>query len=278
VSNLLPRIEFGLQSLVRRQRACPFCDGRDHRVVARKRAVFRIRRCAACHLYFTDPIYRSFVGDLYGALYNAEGSTTSVPDEETLAEWKATRFAGSDKHCAEQLQALRRLGAGRRLLEVGSSWGYFVYQAQAAGFAAVGVEPGEWRRAFGVRELGVDVRPSFDFVRETGFDVVYSAHTLEHVTDPAQFLADCRRVLRGDGILAIEVPHFDLEAMGPDVLSIMGAVHPLGLSQSFFRTALPRAGFSCVGLYDAWDAVPFSPMAAARPGNLIAIARKTRTV
>ena len=62
--NLLPRIEFGLQALVRRQRACPFCGGRDHRVVARKRGVLRIRRCADCHLYFTDPIYRSFVGDL----------------------------------------------------------------------------------------------------------------------------------------------------------------------------------------------------------------------
>ena len=273
--NLLPRIEFGLQSLVRRQRACPFCGGRDHRVVARKRGVLRIRRCAGCHLYFTDPIYRSFVGDLYGGLYRAEGSTTRVPDGRTLAEWKATQFAGSDKHCADQLQALGRLGAGRQLLEVGSSWGYFLYQARGAGFQATGVEPGEWRRAFGVRELGVDIRSSMDDVHETDFDVVYCAHTLEHLTDPARFFADCGRVLRDDGLLAIEVPHFDLEAMGPGVLPIMGAVHPLGLSQSFFRAALPRAGFTCVGMFDAWTAVPASPMTAARPGNLIVIARKS---
>ena len=114
-----------------------------------------------------------------------------------------------------------------------------------------------------------------DDVHETGFDVVYCAHTLEHLTDPARFFADCGRVLRDDGLLAIEVPHFDLEAMGPGVLPIMGAVHPLGLSQSFFRAALPRAGFTCVGMFDAWTAVPASPMTAARPGNLIVIARKS---
>ncbi len=275
MSNLLPRIEFGLQSLVRRQRACPFCDGLDHAVVARKRGIFRIRRCAACHLYFTDPIYRSYVGDLYGALYRAEGSTTRVPDGATLAEWKATQFAGSDKHCAEQLQALRRLGVGRKLLEVGSSWGYFLYQAQGAGFLAVGVEPGSWRRAFGVRELGVDIRPSMDDIHETNVDVVYCAHTLEHLSEPARFFADCRRILKDDGILAIEVPHFDLEAMGAGVLPIIGAVHPLGLSQAFFHAALPRAGFTCVGLYDAWSSVPASPMTSPQPGNLIAIARKS---
>jgi len=275
VSNLLPRLEFGLQSLVRRQRACPFCNGRDHRVVARKRGVLRIRRCSTCNLYFTDPIYRSFVGDLYGALYSAEGSTTRTPDGRTLAEWKATRFAGSDKHCADQLQALVRLGAGRRLLEVGSSWGYFLYQAKGAGFSAIGVEPGSARREFGVRELGVDIRPSMDYVRETGFDVIYCAHTLEHLSDAGQFFAECHRLLSDGGLLAIEVPHFDLEAMGEGVLPIIGAIHPLGLSQPFFRAALPRAGFACVGMFESWTAVPASPMSAARPGNLIVIARKT---
>ena len=74
---------------------------------------------------------------------------------------------------------MKRLTAGRTLLEIGSSWGYFLDQANAAGFATVGVEPGRTRRRFGVRELGVDIRvrpvtgePQPQFDRPGDFDTV----------------------------------------------------------------------------------------------------------
>lgn len=274
MSNLLPRIEFGLQALVCQQRECPFCQGANHVVVARKHGVVRIRRCDSCRLYFTDPIYKSRIGDLYSSLYDAEGSTTTVPSEAALAALKATTFGESDKNCAAQMLALARLGAGRRLLEVGSSWGYFLYQAQAAGFVAVGVEPGTMRRDYGVRELGVDIRPSIDDVIEGEFDVVYSAHTLEHISEANFFFSSCYDRLRVGGLLAIEVPHFDLELLGPTALSIIGAVHPLGLSKPFFEIAVPRAGFKLMGIFEDWTAVPSSPVAVAKPGNLIVIAEK----
>ncbi|HZR26578.1 MAG TPA: methyltransferase domain-containing protein [Vicinamibacterales bacterium] len=274
MSNLLPRLEFGLQALVQRQRQCPFCRGVDHRVVAKKHLVVRVRKCVTCNLYFTDPIYKSRLGDLYDSLYNAEGLTTQLPDGGTLRTLKATRFGTSDKNCARQLVALEALEAGPRLLEIGSSWGYFLYQARAVGFDPIGVEPARTRREYGVRELGVDIRPSIGAVAETGFDIVYSAHTLEHLTDAHAFFASCHERLRSGGVLAIEVPHFDLEALGANVLSIIGAVHPLGLSRPFFETALPRTGFACVGMFDAWTGVPNHPSRTPSEGNLIVIARK----
>ena len=111
------------------------------------------------------------------------------------------------------------------------------------GFAAVGIEPGRTRREFGLRELGVDIRESLNDLGDARFDVIYCAHTLEHIADVGPFFSDCHRRLRDGGLLAIEIPHFDLEALGNGVLSIIGAVHPLGLSQPFFRQALPREGF-----------------------------------
>jgi len=274
MTNLLPRIEFGLQALVLRQRVCPFCGGHEHRVVARKHRVVRIRQCQACRLYFTDPIYRSRLADLYDSLYEAEGSTTRLPDAPELDALKAGRFAASDKNCASQLLALERLGAGRRLLEIGSSWGYFLYQAQASGFSAVGVEPAQRRREYGVRALGVDIRPSIDQVSESGFDIIYSAHTLEHVGDARGFFAHCHHRLRTGGLLVVEVPHFDFEKLGAGVLSIIGAVHPLGLSRPFFEQALPRAGFSCAGIFDAWPSVPSRTASTTSNGNLIVVASK----
>lgn len=272
-TNLLPRIEFGVQALLLRQRHCPFCLSHSHSVVATKHTVVRVRRCEVCSLYFTDPIYRSRLGNIYESLYNAEGSTTAIPDAEALNELKRTGFARSDKHCAEQIRALQRLGAGPRLLEIGSSWGYFLYQTQTSGFSAVGVEPGRRRREFGICYLGVDIRRSIDAIRETNFDVIYSAHTLEHIPEIRGFFRACHDKLRVGGLLVIEVPHFDLEALGADVLPIIGAVHPLGLSRPFFEAALPSVGFNCLGIFERWESVPAVQMSAPRQGNLIVVAK-----
>jgi SAM-dependent methyltransferase len=275
MSNLLPRLEFGLQALVCHQRVCPFCQGRHHAVVARKHGVVRIRQCNACSLYFTDPIYKSRIASLYDSpLYDAEGSTTTVPPPSELEALKATMFAASDKNCGNQIEALRHLGAGKRLLEIGSSWGYFLYQAKAAGFDAIGVEPNRVRREYGVRGLGSDIRSSIDDVSEGGFDVIYTAHTLEHVSEPNEFFSGCYDRLRPGGLLAIEVPHFDLALLGTSALSVIGAVHPLGLSQAFFRVALPWAGFKPLGVYGDWTSVLADRPSPPREGILIIIAEK----
>ncbi|HUR20351.1 MAG TPA: hypothetical protein VMZ90_06040, partial [Vicinamibacterales bacterium] len=119
-----------------------------------------IRQCNDCSLYFTDPIYQSYLGDLYESFYRAEGSTTTLPDRNRLEHLMATRFAGTDKDCAREIAALRRLSPGGALLEIGSSWGYFLHQANTAGFAATGIELGRTRREFGVRELRVNIHES----------------------------------------------------------------------------------------------------------------------
>jgi SAM-dependent methyltransferase len=273
--NLIPRIEFGVQARFRTQRLCPFCEGRNHSVVARKHGVVRIRRCQDCFLYFTDPIYQSHLGDLYESLYRAEGSTTTLPSTASMDSLRTTTFSASDKNCAPQLAALMRLTDRRSLLEIGSSWGYFLYQATGAGFSAVGVEPGRTRREFGVRELGMDIRDSMNCLGHAHFDIIYCAHTLEHISEIGGFFRDCFDRLNPSGLLVIEVPHFDLLNLGKRVLSTIGAVHPLGLSKSFFSHALPKKGFRLLGVYDTWTAVPSSPMSGYCEGVLITVAEKT---
>ncbi len=276
MANLIPRLEFAMQALLRRQRFCPFCNGQNHGVVARKYGVVWIRHCQDCFLYFTDPIYQSYLGELYDSLYAAEGATTTLPGRQELNYLKATNFASSDKCCTEQIEALRRLTPHRRLLEVGSSWGYFLSQARVAGFAVTGVEPGRTRRKFGVQELGVDIYQSVEALPEGQFDVVYCAHTLEHIIEVLRFLAGCHDRLEAGGLLVIDVPHFDLRALGSAVLPIIGAVHPLGLSASFFRTALPQMGFQVTGIFDQWTVVPTRPTSAPGEGVLIVVAEKRR--
>ena len=273
MTNSLAKLEFLVQALFRRRRDCPHCGSTDSRLVARKRIVIRVRRCNACELCFTDPSYEtSLFGELYQRRYGAEGSTTELPDSERLAELLRTDFAGSDKDVRSRMQALRSLAPGPRLLELGSSWGYALFQAARAGFDARGVEISEPRRAFGQSELSVSIDGSLDASAGETFDCLYSAHTLEHFTELRGVFETLAERLEPGGLLVLEVPNFDLDARGPSALSTVGAVHPIGFTSGFFHRNLPRAGFSVRGIYERWEDVPDRPVQRSRTGEIIVLA------
>ena len=101
MSNLLPRIEFGLQALVRRQRICPFCAGREHRVVARKLGVVRIR-----YIDVRPHVLRPLAGARIGF---------RVVADARRIDW---RFAGRTGVSRPGLLVLRARRAGRFRLVV----------------------------------------------------------------------------------------------------------------------------------------------------------------
>ncbi len=275
MTNLVPRIEFLLQAVFRRRRDCPHCGWERTDLLARKHVVVRVRRCPQCALCFTDPVYdRSVLGVLYDKVYGAEGSTTAMPAPDELGELKRTSFAGTDKDAHDRLKRLRALAGGERLLEVGSSWGYFLFQAASEGFNPTGVEISDTRREFGRRELGVDVRASLDELGDERFDVVYTAHTLEHFTDFRGVLERLHGLLKPGGLLAVEVPHFDHHLPGERALSAVGAVHPLGFTTEFFRRNLPRAGFEVRSFHDAWEGVPDETVAECGGDVVIVLATR----
>lgn len=271
MTNLLPRLEFLLQAVVRRRSTCPRC-GVESPIATRKNLVVRIRRCEECRFYFTDPIYeRSVFGSLYDRLYGAEGSTTAVPESSRLSELMQVSFRGTDKDCHERLELLQKMAGGPRLLELGSSWGYFLHQAQEHGFEPTGVELSGPRRRFGRKSLGQTIVESLDDLGDEQFDVVYSAHTLEHFTDLRGVFERLRSLLVPGGVLAVEVPNFDL-ALGASVLPTIGAVHPLGFPSEFFTASLPTLGFDGVSVFERWSDVPGAPVERSESDVVIALA------
>lgn len=99
------------------------------------------------------------------------------------------------------------------LLEVGSGTGEFVKAADDLGYCVYGIEPSSWA-AERARELGANVetgfladwQPTHEDIRPT---LVAMWHTLEHVPEPADLLAEVADVLRPGGVLVLEVPNFD---------------------------------------------------------------------
>ena len=90
-----------------------------------------------------------------------------------------------------------------RLLEIGSSVGLFLDEAQRRGWDATGIEPSRWA-AEKARGLGVRVFNGAldEFVPNDGpFDVVASWDVWEHLDDPMKALDRTFELLRPGGIL-----------------------------------------------------------------------------
>ena len=247
MSNLIPRIEFLLQSLFIQQNSCPYCRSKNIHIVVMKYPTVPVKRCQQCLLYFTSPIYKSCISrNFYEGFYSGEGLTTRMPRLQDLVRMKNNNFLDTQKNFNWLLPKLVDAvgSANRSLLEIGCSWGYFLFQAKKYGFDPVGIEIDPRRAAFGREHLGVDIVLDFDELPNAGFNIVFSWHTFEHLTDPYTMLEKIRGQLIANGHLFIVLPVFDWDRFGKRNLSVIGAVHPLGFTVEFFKKNLPRHGFS----------------------------------
>ncbi len=279
LKSFVVKSEYLLQSLLKYPLAvvCPHCGSKQHTLVARKYGVARIVRCTQCGLSFSRPIYRSWVTDnFYNALYSA-GFSTTLPDETHLEEWLETGFRDTQREAGRVLEKIRPhiSHAAPALLEIGCSWGYFLHQARGAGFDVTGIEIGAARRAFGQQRLGLHIVNDFsELPPGRAYDVVYSAHVLEHFTDLSEVFPRIANLLTDDGVLFVEVPNFDPAQFGSRCFSFVGAVHPLGFDSAFFRANLPRHGLTITGTYASWDDIPDRPVSSS--GSDVIIIRAAR--
>jgi SAM-dependent methyltransferase len=234
---------------------CPHCKTNHGKIVGTKHLFMKIKHCPECELYFVDPMLDfSFTRFIYSTkLYSEIDLATDLPDSESLSSFLANNFRGTNKDYSQRINLIKRLPVGNRLLEFGSSWGYFLWQAKSAGYKVCGVEISKPRADFGINNLGIDIKLNISQVEDRMFDIIYTSHVLEHLIDPAPVLQSFSKILEQNGFLIIEVPNFDFLNKGKEAFSIIGAVHPLGLSVNFFRKILPQYGFNEISFYNSWS-------------------------
>jgi SAM-dependent methyltransferase len=191
-------------------RRCPLCDAddplllHDNRMASIDRFPFSypVVVCEACGMVYAGrALAPEPMGDYYRDLSKYSHGETSTFDRHRLR--LAARF-------------VRRVCAGRgRLLDVGCSTGAFLMEAVGEGMTDVsGIEPSPAAVAIARDRHGLDVQigqaESFDGYRR--FDIVTVLAVLEHLRDPARFLARLASQLASDAMLVFEVP--DADAFG----------------------------------------------------------------
>lgn len=175
---------------------CPVCDAPEFRVYGtpnRNRTVV----CRGCGLFYTNPVPEP------------EELRARVSESDLYTEDQLRKVEFFRRRAEALFDRVERLRPAGRVLDVGCAIGTELAVAGKRGWDAVGIELSESSLRV-ARERGLDVRDAP--LEECGFpdgsfDLVTLNHVLEHISDPAPFLREVRRVVAADGLVFVAVPN-----------------------------------------------------------------------
>ena len=177
---------------------CPVCATEAGTPPVETHGRFTMRWCVVCDVQFADPMEEASA-EFYDR-HPLYGGPESLHASSRLLNWDQRCFLRDHPR------------SGGVLLDVGCGTGQFVEAARKTGYQARGLDLSAAQVEVARRRFrGVEVHAGRlrDYAQEVppgSFDVVTAFQVLEHVADPAGFLADLRRLLRPAGYLAVGVP------------------------------------------------------------------------
>jgi 2-polyprenyl-3-methyl-5-hydroxy-6-metoxy-1,4-benzoquinol methylase len=193
---------------------CTICGGDQWRFVRQGRDLlrpedetrFKLSRCMSCGHVMQTPLPND---DELRVAYSVDYAPYRTAWKEPgWPLWKILRELTTWR----RMLCLKRYGKGRKLLEVGSGSGDFLYAAHRAGWDVKAVEYND-RLAETLRaELGLDARTGElrpGLWKEGEFDVIAFWNVFEHVPDPLDTLITARTYLRLGGLLFLQIPTLD---------------------------------------------------------------------
>ena len=230
---------------------CPICKTTDVHFYCRKDSA-DYHGCASCGLIYQSPI-------------PTRASMVAYADAEYEAgayrEYVAARTM-KIRHFEDRMGQLQGRIPRGRLLDVGCSCGYFMEVAASQGFDVRGVEFSKSAIAAAsphIRERIVHGSLE-DLAAEERFDLISAFDLIEHVPDPAAFLAQCRARLAPNGMLVVSTPDTG-HVLRPLMRSRWPMLQPMQHLHLFSARALTQtleaAGFTDVVVGTAYKTLSF---------------------
>jgi 2-polyprenyl-3-methyl-5-hydroxy-6-metoxy-1,4-benzoquinol methylase len=175
---------------------CNFCHHTTPIWYCRKDSI-DVHRCGHCGLIYV------------GEMQQNEDLVKHYSDQY-FAPYLATKSIHLKKRFKKRIEEIRQLYYPGTILDVGCGAGFFLQLAQETGYNTQGVElsgyaAGYARKKFGLSVFNGDIADA-PFDKES-FDIITLWHILEHVHDPRQFLGEVHRLLKPNGLMAVEVPN-----------------------------------------------------------------------
>ena len=189
-----------------------------------------------------------------------------IPGDGDLARFYSeeyrTAYKGAAKPRRRQiLRNFRRVAAHlaefrdilapvRRVLDVGAGSGEFAFLMREMGKAVQGIEPNEGYAAYCRDDLELDVATAHlapDLFEAGTFDLIRLNHVLEHLNDPAGYLAMISTWLAPGGLLYVEVPNIEVYAREKSRGNMFHFGHIFNFNPVTLRMAAGIAGLDEAG-------------------------------
>jgi len=172
---------------------------------------------------------------------------------------------GGDEHAHRRnararLRSLEKLAggwAGKRVLDVGGAYGFFLDEARRRGAVVEGVEVSAAAATYAREHLGLSVHTGAFAATplEGDFDVVTMFDYIEHVPDPAGDLARARGLVKPGGVLVLSTG--DRAALAARLMGrrwhlIQPDYHLFYFTAPALRAMLAAAGFRVARISRPW--------------------------
>jgi len=179
---------------------CILCGSKTFRLIFQKNE-WRYLRCRNCGLVHLFP--RPSQEDL------KENYNHYLPASPREIEDWAEMMKPIISKSADLVDA--RAGShGKRLLDIGCGYGFFLSEMKARGWEVEGIEISPPGREYARSTLGLNIhsKPLEGLgLPEDTFDVITLFYVIEHLMNPRDILTEVRRILRPDGLLLLRWPH-----------------------------------------------------------------------
>ena len=163
-------------------------DSRGHMVT-------NVVRCKNCGFVYTNPLIVTEINT-----YNDPGDYFSSCNMEPEILFSFI------------LDLIEKSTTRGKILDIGCGKGEFLSIAKKRGWEAYGLEPSANFARFASEEYGLNINSNpLEKAKDPDscFDAVVLNMVLEHISNPREFLAEVKRILRKGGLLFIEVPNMD---------------------------------------------------------------------
>ena len=225
---------------------CDLCNSNETTLLFTKDDYKHVK-CNSCGLIYVNPRLRH-------SKDNLDSFYASDEDPEGLIKSLLHRAYSAKRQkifCAE-LKKMERYRESNRILDIGCSFGGFLYAAKNRNWKVKGIEAVYDVGKHGKELYGLDI--FFGTLEEAklepaSFDVIRLNNIIEHIPLPSQFLADVSKLLRKGGLLSVSTPNFDsysVSICGKEWIYFDGQHHIVLFTPATLEKILDKNGFTTV--------------------------------